>query len=528
MKTTRIYTLLALLLMAGGVTMQAQTELLWSDNYAVGHIFYTTQTPFVRGIHDVKDYVEVTGETYFDDRELLERVLYDIYGNIVSIQTFGTDSDYDKTIIDYQFDNSDNVYLLNNERLEFYKSRIVLQKYSLDGELLWESIIQNEADTSFTACHLAVSDDGRVAVAALKEYDYPAPGDDYIITTSIPCVNCYNPDGDPLWNRYYSPDEDNPLLYDMIVVDNVMYMFGANRIMTKLSFDNIQLYKGNLNTHGTFANAQPTTNGNLLITSYMNYSISEIDLDGNMIWSHDYGTYLPSNVSGDQIRAMIQDEDGNIYVTGKHYGMNYGTPDFTNADILTLKYDPNGNLLWENRYEFGGNNADIGNALFLKDGYLYVGGQSQLLGQGHDYDYLVLKIDATTGERTGCYRYKGGDDLDDMVTSVFVFDDGKVAITGIHGTQNSEWTTQLLSDIFDAVGEVHLSFVEIYPNPAKDKVVVEGVKSIKVQVYNALGQVVKTVRGTNEIDLSGLVDGVYLVKVKDCEGKIFMEKVMVR
>lgn len=110
--------------------MQAQTELLWSDNYAVGHIFYTTQTPFVRGIHDVKDYVEVTGETYFDDRELLERVLYDIYGNIVSIQTFGTDSDYDKTIIDYQFDNSDNVYLLNNERLEFYKSRIVLQKYS--------------------------------------------------------------------------------------------------------------------------------------------------------------------------------------------------------------------------------------------------------------------------------------------------------------------------------------------------------------------------------------------------------------
>ena len=115
-----------------------------------------------------------------------------------------------------------------------------------------------------------------------------------------------------------------------------------------------------------------------------------------------------------------------------------------------------------------------------------------------------------------------------MVTSVFVFDDGKVAITGIHGTQNSEWTTQLLSDIFDAVGEVHLSFVEIYPNPAKDKVVVEGVKSIKVQVYNALGQVVKAVRGTNEIDLSGLVDGVYLLRISDAEGKVYTNKITVQ
>jgi hypothetical protein len=70
--------------------------------------------------------------------------------------------------------------------------------------------------------------------------------------------------------------------------------------------------------------------------------------------------------------------------------------------------------------------------------------------------------------------------------------------------------------------------INVYPNPAKDRVIVEGIEAAEVNVYNALGQVVKTVRGTNEIDLSGLVDGVYLVRIRDKEGRIFLEKVMVR
>jgi hypothetical protein len=68
----------------------------------------------------------------------------------------------------------------------------------------------------------------------------------------------------------------------------------------------------------------------------------------------------------------------------------------------------------------------------------------------------------------------------------------------------------------------------VYPNPTDGIVLIEGVEVAEVQVYSALGQMVKTVRGTNEIDLSGLVDGVYLVRIRDKEGRIFLEKVMVR
>ena len=70
--------------------------------------------------------------------------------------------------------------------------------------------------------------------------------------------------------------------------------------------------------------------------------------------------------------------------------------------------------------------------------------------------------------------------------------------------------------------------INVYPNPAKDRVVIEGNEAAEVNVYNALGQVVKTVRGTNEIDLSGLVNGVYMLRIRDKEGRIFLEKVMVR
>ena len=68
----------------------------------------------------------------------------------------------------------------------------------------------------------------------------------------------------------------------------------------------------------------------------------------------------------------------------------------------------------------------------------------------------------------------------------------------------------------------------LYPNPAQENVSIKGIEAVEVQVYNALGQVVKTVQGTNEIDLSGLVDGVYLLRIMDADGKSHAVRVMVK
>ena len=62
------------------------------------------------------------------------------------------------------------------------------------------------------------------------------------------------------------------------------------------------------------------------------------------------------------------------------------------------------------------------------------------------------------------------------------------------------------------------SLLTIYPNPAKEKVTIDGIEAAKVQVYNALGQLVKTVRNSNEIGVEGLPEGVYLLHIHDKQG----------
>jgi hypothetical protein len=81
---------------------------------------------------------------------------------------------------------------------------------------------------------------------------------------------------------------------------------------------------------------------------------------------------------------------------------------------------------------------------------------------------------------------------------------------------------------YDAIEENKDSEISIYPNPVRDRVVIEGIEAVKIQVYNTLGQVVKTVRGTNEIDLSGLVDGVYLLRITDVDGRSHAARVVVK
>ena len=80
----------------------------------------------------------------------------------------------------------------------------------------------------------------------------------------------------------------------------------------------------------------------------------------------------------------------------------------------------------------------------------------------------------------------------------------------------------------DAVDETEGKSFTLWPNPASQTVYIDGVEADEVQVYNTLGQEVKTVRGTNEISVAELPQGIYLVRIRDEEGRIFMEKIMVK
>lgn len=64
-----------------------------------------------------------------------------------------------------------------------------------------------------------------------------------------------------------------------------------------------------------------------------------------------------------------------------------------------------------------------------------------------------------------------------------------------------------------AVSSFEAPTVLAYPNPATDFVHIQGVEATEIQVFNTLGQLVKTVKGSNEIGVSDLPAGNYLLRI---------------
>ena len=93
--------------------------------------------------------------------------------------------------------------------------------------------------------------------------------------------------------------------------------------------------------------------------------------------------------------------------------------------------------------------------------------------------------------------------------------------------QNSTYNTCLI-DPLSIQDNTEASGLQVYPNPAKDRVVIEGMEVVEVKVCNTSGQVVKTVRGTNEIDIADLAKGVYLLRITDADGKVYTNKITKR
>ena len=90
--------------------------------------------------------------------------------------------------------------------------------------------------------------------------------------------------------------------------------------------------------------------------------------------------------------------------------------------------------------------------------------------------------------------------------------------------QNPEYDACVIT----SVEEINDKVISVYPNPAMEIVTIDGVEAAEVQVYNALGQLVKTFKNTNEIPVAALPQGVYLLRITDTDGKVYMNKIAVQ
>lgn len=147
--------------------------------------------------------------------------------------------------------------------------------------------------------------------------------------------------------------------------------------------------------------------------------VFKINSSGNLLWQTSFNGIL--NLDDEALDICYM--NGYIYVTGfVRDTINYY------KDIILIKYDINGNLIWNKSYNGPGNFDDIGKKV-LSDGQgnIYVGGTSY--GIGTQEDYVLIKYNSV-GTRLWVQRYNGSanayDDFRDMKLDAF----GNIYITG--------------------------------------------------------------------------------------------------
>jgi hypothetical protein len=121
------------------------------------------------------------------------------------------------------------------------------------------------------------------------------------------------------------------------------------------------------------------------------YSTFKLSATGSTSWRVHY----PQPPSGSSAATSIAvDTANNVYVTGASPGTN------SNNDIVTIKYGPNGNQVWLQRYQSPGNGNAAGNAIAVdNNGNVYVTGYDTTAAGGTEivtikYSPLVLQMQA--------------------------------------------------------------------------------------------------------------------------------------
>ncbi|WP_242927119.1 SBBP repeat-containing protein [Pontibacter vulgaris] len=100
-----------------------------------------------------------------------------------------------------------------------------------------------------------------------------------------------------------------------------------------------------------------------------------------------------------RLTAMTLGVDGHIYLTGQTSKLTEIVTDvdynilYSDADYLTIKYDPEGKLVWEQRYNGTGDSTDIAYSVAVDDaGNVYVAGISD--GDTLKNEVTIVKYDA--------------------------------------------------------------------------------------------------------------------------------------
>ena len=85
-------------------------------------------------------------------------------------------------------------------------------------------------------------------------------------------------------------------------------------------------------------------------------------------------------------------------------------------------------------------------------------------------------------------------------------------VLAIEALSNIKKITLLTSDTSEDVNDTIVNMIVVYPNPTQDLLIIRGIESQTLRIYDLQGRLLKTEWG-NQISVGNLSDGTYLLQI---------------
>ncbi|MEO8146911.1 MAG: SBBP repeat-containing protein [Bacteroidia bacterium] len=257
----------------------------------------------------------------------------------------------------------------------------------------------------------------------------------------------------PLWTNTYQGTGDNSDRYNAIAKDGAgnIYLAGytfqtgqdKNYLLVKINQSGVVLWSrvyNNSTANGSdkvfFVGVDGlnnvyisgTTDGGSI--NQNDILTQKYDASGTMQWTATYNNVLANQ--NEEPLGMSVDNSGNVYITGLS---DKDSTAFTNDDIITLKYNTAGTLLWSARINGVGNGTDRGSSITSDNaGNCFITGRTFTNNASAD-DVITVKYNSSGGETwRNVYNRNGNNDRGEAIA---IDDSGNVFTTGRSSNGNS-------------------------------------------------------------------------------------------